>query len=141
VMQILDTTAFSAVMRHEPAMMDFLRAHSPGEVAVAPPVVAEIEYGIQRLAEGSRKRSLLEEEKEILLGAIRLLEWTPDASVRFGGIKASLERAGTLVDDFDIAVAAIALSHGAGVLTANLAHFSRVEGLACSSWTLGSGQP
>lgn len=32
-------------------------------------------------------------------------------------------------DDFDIAIAAIALAHGAEVVTSNLAHFKRVDGL------------
>ena len=38
------------------------------------------------------------------------------------------------VDDFDIAIGAIALSHDAEVVTANLPHFGRFEGLACRDW-------
>jgi len=60
-------------------------SRQPGDVAVVPPVVAESEYGIQRLEPGSRKR------------------------------------AGKPIDDFDIAVAAIALAHGARVITAKAA--------------------
>jgi predicted nucleic acid-binding protein len=58
--------------------------------------------------------------------------------VRFGGIKATLERAGKLIDDFDIAVAAIALANGARVITANLPHFARAEGLSCRHWSVES---
>ena len=134
-MHVLDTTAFSAAMRNEPAMVEFLSVRQPGDVAVVPPVVAEIEYGIQRLQPGSRKRSLLVARQTQLLSAIRVLDWTPEASVRFGAIKAALERAGTLIDDFDIAVAAIALAHNAPVVTANLAHFAGIEGLACLHWS------
>ena len=134
-MDVLDTTAFSAAMRNEPAMVDFLKTRPPGELAVVPPVVAEIEYGIQRLEPGSRKRALLSEREAKLLSAIRVLEWTPQASVRFGGIKAALERAGQLIDDFDIAVAAIAIAHEAQVITANLPHFARVQGLRSRHWT------
>ncbi len=133
-MDVLDTTAFSAAMRNEPAMAAFLTARQPGEIAVVPPVVAEIEYGIQRLEAGSRKRALLSDRQTRLLSAIRVLDWTPQASVRFGGIKAALERAGQLIDDFDIAVAAIALAHEAQVITANLPHFARVEGLRSRHW-------
>ncbi len=133
-MDVLDTTAFSAAMRGEPAMERFLRSRQPGDVAVVPPVVAEIEYGIQRLEPGSRKRALLAERQGKLLSVIRVLDWTPQASARFGAVKAALERAGRLIDDFDIAVAAIALAHGAGVITANLAHFSCVDGLRCAHW-------
>ena len=134
-MDVLDTTAFSAAMRNEPAMAAFLKARPPGDIAVVPPVVAEIEYGIQRLEPGSRKRSLLSDRQTKLLSAIRVLDWTPQSSVRFGGIKAALEHLGQLIDDFDIAVAAIALAHNAQVITANLPHFARVEGLRCRNWT------
>jgi len=133
-MEILDTTAFSAAMRNDAAMAAFLKARQPGEIAVVPPVVAEIEYGIQRLEAGSKKRVLLSDRQARLLSAIRVLDWTPQASVRFGGIKAALERAGQLIDDFDIAVAAIALAHDAQVITANLPHFTRIEGLRSRHW-------
>jgi len=133
-MDVLDTTAFSAAMRNEPAMIEFLKARQPGEVAVVPPVVAEIEYGIRRLEEGSKKRSLLARRQAQLLAAIRVLDWTPEASVRFGAIKACLERGGIVIDDFDIAVAGIAQAHRARVVTANLAHFGRIEGLTSLHW-------
>ena len=133
-MDVLDTTAFSAAMRNEPAMVDFLKARPPGELAVVPPVVAEIEYGIQRLEPGSRKRILLSEREAQLLSALRVLDWTPQASVRFGAIKAALERTGQPIDDFDIAVAAIALAHEAQVITANLPHFARIQELRSRHW-------
>jgi len=60
---------------------------------VVPPVVAEIEYGIQRLEPGSRKRSLLSDQRTMLFAAIRVLEWTPQASGQFGVIKAALSSA------------------------------------------------
>jgi tRNA(fMet)-specific endonuclease VapC len=134
VISVLDTTAFSAAMRHEPGVMEFLRSRPPGEVATVPPVVAEIEYGIQRIDASSRKRILLELERDRILGIVKVLPWTAEASRLVGSIKADLERAGGLIDDFDIAIAAIAMSNDANVLTANLAHFSRVSGLSCSNW-------
>ena len=130
----MDTTAFSAAMRHEPGLVEFLKSRPPGDVATVPPVVAEIVYGIQRIEPSSRKRTLLELEKDRLLGVVKVLPWTAESSRLFGSIKAGLERNGELIDDIDIAIAAIAISHDAGVLTANLVHFSRVPGLHIS-WT------
>lgn len=121
-------------MRLEPEIVAFLGARPPGEFAVVPPVVAELEYGLQRLDSASRRYRLLREHLRRLLSVIPLLEWLPAASIQFGAIKAGLERAGTPIDDFDVAVAAIARAHGAEVITANLAHFARIEGLACRHW-------
>ncbi|OHD72126.1 MAG: hypothetical protein A2177_06195 [Spirochaetes bacterium RBG_13_68_11] len=132
---VLDTTAFSAAMRREPDMLEFLRTHRPGDLATVPPVVAEIEYGIQRLEPGSRRRALLEAERDKLLGAVTVLPWTDESSRRFGACKAQLERDGAPVDDFDILIGAIALCHDAEVVTANLPHFGRLKGLACRHWT------
>lgn len=131
---VLDTSAFSAAMRFEPGMMAFLARYRPGDVATVPPVAAEIEYGIRRLNPESRKARLLTDRKAELLKHIRVLDWTAEASEYFGRIKAALEKAGTPVDDFDLAIAAVASSHGAEVVTANLVHFSRIGGLVCRHW-------
>jgi tRNA(fMet)-specific endonuclease VapC len=139
VIAVLDTTAFSSAMRHEPGILEFLRSCRPGDLATVPPVVAEIEYGIQRLEPGSRRRKLLEAERDWLLGAVVVLPWADESSRRFGACKAQLERDGVPVDGFDIAIASIALSHDAEVVTANPPHFSRFKGLACRHWTGSPG--
>lgn len=138
MMYLLDTTAFSAAMRNEPAIVTFLQDRRPGEIAIAPPVEAEIEYGIKRLEQDSRKHRLLSKQKKKLLQAIGFLPWTNESSRLFGIIKTDLEHKGTPIDDFDVAIAAIALSHGAAVVTANLVHFSRVAGLESIHWISAS---
>jgi len=56
----------------------------------------------------------------------------PDDSVieRFARIRAELRRQAQLIPDFDILVAATALEHDLEVLTFNVRHFARIEGLA-----------
>ncbi len=131
---VLDTTAFSSAMRNEPEIVTFLKKLNPGNIRIVPPVVAEIEYGIARKSESTKKFLLLTTQKERLLKLIRVLPWIPESSVYFGEIKAKLESTGRLIDDFDIAIAAIALSHSASVITANLTHFKRIDGLSCQHW-------
>jgi len=133
-MYVLDTTAFSAAMRNEPEMVAFLEKNNPGNIKIVPPVVAEIEYGIARFPLSSKKYRLLSSQKERLLNLIKVLPWIPESSVYFGKIKAKLERSGQLIDDFDIVIAAIAMSHSVPVVTANLSHFKRIDGLSCSHW-------
>jgi tRNA(fMet)-specific endonuclease VapC len=133
-MDLLDTTAFSAAMRNEDEMVEYLQARRPGTIAVAPPVMAEIAYGLHRLERTSRARALLEDQRDRLLGQLRILDWDQPSSQYFGEIKASLERTGQLIDDVDIAVAAIARAHGARVITANLVHFRRIEELESRHW-------
>ena len=131
---VLDTTAFSAVMRKDAALLRILEGHQPSDIVTVPPVVAEIQYGIKRLQNTSKKVLLLKAERDRLLSIINVLPWLSDASKKFGEIKANLERKGNMIDDFDIAIAAIAISHKCGVLTANLRHFGRIRGLETKGW-------
>lgn len=134
MMHVLDTTAFSAVMRRDAGILSLLKKKQPGDFATVPPVVAEIEYGIRRLDNSSRKYLRLNSEKKHLLSIIKVMPWLPESSKHFGIIKANLEHKGELIDDFDIAIAAIAISHQCYVLTANLRHFQRIENLEAIGW-------
>lgn len=131
---VLDTTAFSAAMRRDAGLSKFLRNYRPGNIVTVPPVVAEIQYGIERLDNSSRKYFLLRSERDRLLSVIAVLPWSSESSDYFGKIKAYLERLGKLIDDFDIAIAAIAMAHKCGVITANLSHFRRIRNLESKSW-------
>jgi len=56
------------------------------------------------------------------------------AAERCGEIRAALSRQGTPIGPYDLQIAAIALSNGLTVVTANRAEFSRVEGLSVETW-------
>ena len=131
---VLDTTAFSAVMRKDSALLTILMGYQPNDITTVPPVIAEIQYGIRRLGNESKKVLLLKAERDRLLSIVTVLPWLPEASKKFGEIKTDLEHSGMMIDDFDIAIAAIAISHKCGVITANLKHFERIRGLKFTSW-------
>ncbi len=115
-------------------MVEFLRERKPGDVATAPPVVAEIEYGVRRLPPDSRRRVLLERERDRILHVVPQLNWIPDVAASFGQIKAELEVAGSPIDDFDVLIAAFAYAHDCDVITANLVHFSRIQSVSSRHW-------
>jgi len=131
---VLDTTAFSAVMRRDTGFLKLLKGYRPADIVTVPPVVAEIQFGIKRLKSSSKKCLLLKAERDRLLSIIEVLSWQPESSENYGEIKADLERRGKPIDDFDIAIAAIAMSHKCGVITANLKHFKRIKNLETKSW-------
>ena len=131
---VLDTTAFSNLMRRDIGIENLIKKYPPKSIWTVPPVIAEIQYGIERLNPSSRKYLLLVAERDRLLFTINTLPWAPDSSLFFGKIKADLERRGKLIDDFDIAIGAIALSHQCGVITANMKHFQMIKNLECMDW-------
>ena len=134
-MLVLDTSALSRLMRAEPIALGHAGAHRPGDLFVAPPVAAEIQFGIARLPAGSRRARLLRAQYRRWRALAEWLPWTELASDIFGDQKARLETRGVLIEDMDIAVAAIAMAHGFGVATCNVRHFERVEGLRVDDWS------
>jgi len=50
-------------------------------------------------------------------------------------IYTGLRRRGELIGEVDILIAGIALTHGMGIATRNVGHFSRIAGLHVENWT------
>lgn len=133
---VLDTNAVSALMRGDAVVIAALREKDKQDVAVPQPVMAEIAYGIERLPR-SRRKERLRERFALIRDEMARLIWDDEVSDRFGTAKAALERAGTRLEDFDVAVAAHALSVGAVLVTANVRHLGRVPGLRIEDWGKG----
>jgi tRNA(fMet)-specific endonuclease VapC len=133
VKYVLDTNAVSALMKGDASVVDRLRTSSKGEAAIPQPVIAEIAYGIERLPR-SKRRSVLEDRFELVRGELGRSPWTDAVSERFGSIKATLEREGRRIEDFDAAIAAHALVEEAVLVTANLRDMTKVPGLKVEDW-------
>jgi tRNA(fMet)-specific endonuclease VapC len=133
VRYVLDTNAVSALMKGDRASVARLQAASREDVAVPQPVLAEIAYGIERLPRSAR-RARLRRRYALIRDEIPRCPWTDAVSESFGTIKADLERRGERIEDFDVAIAAHAVAHGAVLVTANLGHMSRVAGLEVQDW-------
>lgn len=131
---VLDTNAVSALMRGDRAVVDRLRRMRRPDVFIPQPAVAEIEYGIQRLAR-SKRRDALAARLAVLLRELARIPWDDDVSAAFGLIKASLEKRGVRIEDLDAAVAAHALAHDAILVTANVKHMARVASLRVEDWS------
>ena len=121
-------------MRLDPKALHKLKKLKPQEVFLCSPVAAEIHFGLARLAESSRRQQLLTGQYQRIRQAVRWLDWTEEAAITFGKIKASLQKRGSIIEDFDIAIASIALEFGATVATRNVRHFNQIESLEVVEW-------
>ena len=130
---ILDTNTLSFLMKGRPAVAQALLTKSRADVLVPQTVVAEIEYGLSRLPH-SKKKDRLRQRFELFLTELSRAEWSDDVSRLFGETKASLERKGVRLEDFDVAVAAHALALDATLVTDNTEHLNRVTGLTIENW-------
>jgi tRNA(fMet)-specific endonuclease VapC len=133
VRYVLDTNTVSAIMRSEAVVLARLKRANRREVLVPQPVLAEVAYGIARLAK-SRRRQLLQERFDLIAGVLERVEWTDGVSQAFGEIKAFLERKGRRIEDFDVAIAAHAVAHDATLVTGNVKHMAGVPALLVEDW-------
>ena len=131
---ILDTNAVSSLMKGDAAVVNRLAATEPVDVAIPQPVLAEMACGIERLAR-SKRRTFLEARFDLVCAGLRRAEWTDAVSHAYARIKATLERSGTRIEDFDAAIAAHALAVEGTLVTSNLDHMARVAGLRVENWS------
>lgn len=130
---VLDTNVVSELMGSNKRVQARLSRLAPKDIAIPQPVFAEIAFGIERLPK-SKRRDLLRESLDLIRAEIHPVAWSNKVTDAFASIKASLERSGRLIEDFDIAIAAHAQATGAVLVTANSKHMERIAGLELEDW-------
>jgi tRNA(fMet)-specific endonuclease VapC len=131
---LFDTNSVSALMRSTAGMLVRVESASRANIAVPQVVYAEVAYGIERMPEGKKKEALRNVFK-LVRGELSSAPWTDDVTDAFGRVKATLERQGTRLEDFDIAIAAHAIAMDRVLITSNEKHMSRVSGLRWEDWS------
>ena len=125
-MIILDTNVVSELMRPagDPRVLTWMRETSDVDLATTAITVAEIEYGLARLPDGSRADALRTAAAGLWESfATTILPFDVAAARNYGVLMAARERAGRPASAFDAQIAAIAKVHRAKVATRNVADF------------------
>jgi tRNA(fMet)-specific endonuclease VapC len=129
---LLDTDMCSyAIKGHHPALDNRLRSLSPHQIAISAVTRAELRFGMALRPEASRLAMLVES----FLQTVATLPWDAPTADCYGTLRAMLQQAGQPIGDHDTMIAAHALTVNATLITHNLAHFTRVNGLICADWT------
>ena len=133
-MYLLDTDILSNLLRRTPSTILIAKLASvPPEQQFTSAITAgELFYGAYRL--GPMSSALLERLREILLPNLPIIPFETEAAIKYGQIRAELERKGTTIGDADLRIAAIALVRGLTVITGNINHFQRVPELPVENW-------
>lgn len=131
---LLDTNAFSDLMREHPKIDAHLASLTPADRAVICSVVrGEIRYGIERLPQSKRQQEL--ETKAANLFAVLPCESVPEAAGdHYARIKLTRQQKGLTLDENDLWIAATALALGA-VLISRDSDLQQIDGLTVNDWT------
>jgi predicted nucleic acid-binding protein len=130
-MFLLDTDTLIYLLKGQPEVMRSLRQHENDPIKASVITLMELYYGAyksERVTANLAKIKALE-------NALEVVPLGPEAVEIFGLQKAELESSGTPLDDFDLAIAVTALAHNLTLVTNNIRHFHRVDGLRLENWT------
>lgn len=130
---LLDTDAFSDLVRGEEHVMMRFSLIPTSFVRISSVTVKEIEYGRQRHPNQVARRS---NRINVLLREIEALPFDIQDAYATGRIRAALARVGTPIGPYDVMIAGTALARGLIVVTANTREFSRVPDLQVENWRL-----
>jgi tRNA(fMet)-specific endonuclease VapC len=133
-MWVVDTNVVGGLLRGDEGLITHLARMDRRSVRVPEPVWAEIVYGLEKLPP-SRKRETLRGRYRDAREELTTTPWTAEVSEAFGQLKATLEKRGARLDDFDLAIAAHAVALDATLVTANLRHLARIDGLEIEDWS------
>ena len=127
---LLDTNICIYFLNRHPEVIKRVAQCRYNEIAISIVTLAELQFGAYNSiqVENNIKRI------EFFLERIQLLDLTPKTTDIFARIKASLRKAGSIIDDFDILIGATAIENGLTIVTDNERHFSRMKELHVVNW-------
>lgn len=128
---MLDTNICSYILKNHPtAVKQKFEEVGAGNICISAIVLAELYYGAVRHPKGI----VIRREIDNFVSRLVVIPWDENAADHYGAIRASLEKAGTLVGAMDMLIAAHAKSCDATLVTNNLREFDRIKGLTLLNW-------
>ena len=130
-MILIDTNVISEVIKPRPdqAVIAWFNRQLWDTLFLCTPVLAELHFGVARLASGRRKEFLADVlaqiEGELYRG--RILGFDQPAAATYGPITAERQRRGNRIGQIDAMIAAIALTHRAALATRDTPDFAGLE--------------
>ena len=127
---LIDTDIIIYSLKGNTTVADHLRRHRTDPIMISVITYGEMVYGARKSNQTERNLATAHRVAEIY----PMLAVTQSVIETFAGIRASLETAGTPLDDMDLLIGATALSHNLTLVTNNEKHFSRIPGLSVANW-------
>ncbi|MGD2272977.1 MAG: type II toxin-antitoxin system VapC family toxin [Desulfobacterales bacterium] len=131
-MFLIDTDTIIYNLKGNDAVTKNLQRHIEDPIKISIVTLMELYFGAyesEKVAVNLAKVRTLENSFEVIAA-------DKGSAEIHGMLKATLEKSGTPLDDFDLIIAACALAHNLILVTNNIKHFSRVEGLKLTSWSV-----
>ncbi len=130
-MYLLDTDIIIYSLKGVQQVIDNIRLHADAPKAISVITYGELIYGAEKSQQATANLAKVHRLREIF----PVIELSCAIMDTFGKLKADLSRKGQTVDDFDLLIAATALSLGYTVVSNNDRHFKKISELPYENWT------
>jgi tRNA(fMet)-specific endonuclease VapC len=131
---LLDTNVVSEAIRPQPnpSVMSNLKRYQ-GEMTIAAPVWHELRFGWLRLPEGQRRDAIGRFVQDVA-GQLPVLPYDGPAARIHAELRSRRALIGQTLPFVDGQIAAIAIAHGATLVTRNTKDFAGLQGLRLVDW-------
>ncbi len=123
-MKILDSDHCIAILRAQFDPSGYIMPDE--ELAITATSVGELVHGAVKSQYPANNLARL----DVMLAALTILPFDEWSARRFGDLKARFEQAGTVISDFDLQIASIAIEYKGVLVTHNQKHFMRLTNLS-----------
>ncbi len=128
---LLDTNTCIYIIKRSPEhVYERFRKLRIGDVGISAITFCELQFGVSN----SVKREMNQLALTKFLGPLDVMDFPAGASLIYGDIRASLQRAGTPIGSYDLLLAAHALYQGLTLVTNTTKEFKRVPDLRIEDW-------
>jgi tRNA(fMet)-specific endonuclease VapC len=129
-MYLLDTDTIIYIFKGHPCVRKNLERHFHDPLKLSVITLMELYYGAYK----SKKTAVNLARIRTLESELEIIPLGRETVETFGMIKADLERMGTPLDDFDLILASCAIAHNLILISNNVRHFERIDGLKIENW-------
>ena len=126
---MLDTDMFSFVVDGRHPEVRRMVARRQNAVSISVLTLAEALFGVRK-KQSARLESLVEMFRELF----PVIPWSAEAADAYAHIRTQLEATGNPIGEMDMLIAASAIAGGYVLVTNNVRHFRRVQGLTVENW-------
>ena len=127
---LLDTNVCIAILNRDERVRPHLEQQPPSKLRMSAITLAELRFGIAKSAQPKRATANLRK----LRSKVSVVPFDEDATLRYGALRALLEKRGEPIGPLDTLIAAHALALGWSLATHNIREFRRIPGLRCEDW-------
>jgi len=128
---LLDTNICIYLIKKKPAQVILkLQSLDILEIGISSITLSELEYGVSKSTQPKKNKIALAK----FLAPIQIISYDDMACVKYGDIRATLEKMGKTIGPLDLLIGAHALSLDCTLVTNNVKEFERIKSLKIENW-------